>query len=125
MGTSAFTVSAWIKTTSDGDIIEQRDANNFNGEYVLQVVGGKVVFWDYGDSQYGFNISSTKSVNDGAWHFIVAERLADGTGQIYIDGALERPRPPRRSTWAPASMSTSARTFGTWRSAIARRTSTV
>ncbi len=24
---------AWIKTTSDGDIIEQRDANNFNGEY--------------------------------------------------------------------------------------------
>ena len=109
VGTGAFTVSAWIKTTSDGDIIEQRDANNFNGEYVLQVVGGKVVFWTYGDNQYGFNITSTKSVNDGAWHFIVAQRLADGTGQISIDGALDSTQ-SAPSTWAPASMSTSAPT---------------
>ncbi len=48
-----------------------------------------MVWWTYGDGQYGFNITSTRSVNDGAWHFIVAERLADGTGQITIDGALD------------------------------------
>lgn len=37
----------------------------------------------------GFNFSSNASVNDGKWHFIVAQRLANGTGQIDIDGALD------------------------------------
>ena len=88
-GTGAFAVSAWIKTTSNGVIIQQRDANNYNGEYVLAVAGGKVNFWDYGNSQYGFNITSNKTVTDGSWHYIVAVRLANGTGEIYIDGQLD------------------------------------
>ena len=89
VGTGAFTVSAWIKTTSDGLIIQQRDASNFNGEYVLAVVGGKINFWDYGNSEYGFNFSSNETVTDGKWHSIVAVRLAGGTGEIYIDGNLD------------------------------------
>ena len=89
VGTGAFTVSTWIKTTSDGLIIQQRDASNFNGEYVLAVVGGKVNFWDYGNSEYGFNFSSSETVTDGKWHDIVAVRLASGTGEIFIDGNLD------------------------------------
>ncbi|MFI5457323.1 MAG: choice-of-anchor Q domain-containing protein [Isosphaerales bacterium] len=93
IGTGAFTVSAWIKTGSDGLIIQQRDASNFNGEYVLSVSGGKIYWWDFGNSQYGFNMYSTKTVADNNWHDIVAVRQANGTGQIYIDGQLDSSQP--------------------------------
>ena len=89
VGTGAFAVSAWIKTGSDGLIIQQRDSSNFNGEYVLQVLGGKINFWDYGNSEYGFNMTSNESVANNQWHLIVAVRLANGTGQIFIDGQLD------------------------------------
>ena len=89
VGTGAFAVSAWIKTSSDGLIIQQRDASNFNGEYVLAVVGGKINFWDFGNSQYGFNFSSNHTVTDGKWHYIVAVRQANGAGVIYIDGNFD------------------------------------
>jgi hypothetical protein len=89
VGTGAFTVSAWIKSTSNGVIIQQRDASNFNGEYVVAIVGGKINFWDFGNSEYGFDMFSNETVTDGNWHFIVAVREANGTGQIYIDGLLD------------------------------------
>jgi hypothetical protein len=86
VGTGAFSVSAWIKTSADGVIIQQRDAANFNGEYVLAVTGGKINWLTYGGNQYGFNITTTKSVADNTWHQITAVRQADGSGVIYIDG---------------------------------------
>ena len=89
VGTGAFTVSAWIKTGSDGLIIQQRDASNFNGEYVLAVIGGRLNFWDFGNSQYGFNITSNRTVADNNWHYIVAVRQVNGLGQVYIDGQLD------------------------------------
>ena len=67
-------------------IIQQRDASNFNGEYVLAVVGGKINWFTYGASQYGFNVTSAKSVADNTWHQITAVRQADGSGVVYIDG---------------------------------------
>ncbi len=88
-GTGAFAVGAWIKTTSDGMIINQRDVNNVNGEYVLQVAGGKINWATHGDSTPGFNITSNRSVADGQWHYVLAERLASGTGEIFIDGVLD------------------------------------
>ncbi len=89
VGTQAFSVAVWIKTTSNGVIIQQRDASNFNGEYQLAVTGGKVSWTTFGNDQYGYNFTSNESVNDGNWHFVVATRLADGTGQIFIDGKLD------------------------------------
>ena len=89
IGTGAFSVSAWIKTNSNGVILQQRDPNNYNGEYMLAVVGGKVSWMTYGDFNYGFNFTSNRSVNDNGWHLVTAVRLANGTGQIYIDGALD------------------------------------
>jgi uncharacterized repeat protein (TIGR01451 family) len=88
-GTAAFTIGVWIRTTSDGVIINQRDPANFNGEYVLAVTGGKLSWATFGNNQYGFNFTSNQSVNDGNWHFVAVTRLADGTGQIYIDGKLD------------------------------------
>jgi uncharacterized repeat protein (TIGR01451 family) len=91
VGTGAFTVATWIRTTStNGTILNQRDVNNFNGEYMLSVDShGKINWYTYGNSQYGFNITSNQAVNDGNWHLIVATRQANGTGQIYIDGHLD------------------------------------
>jgi hypothetical protein len=40
-------------------------------------------------SPSGFNFTSNAEVSDGKWHYVVATRLADGTGQIYIDGLLD------------------------------------
>ena len=88
-GTGPFSIGVWIKTSSDGVIIQQRDPNNFNGEFGLSVLGGKINWWEYGDGQYGFNITSNASVADGQWHYIVATRLPDGGGQVYIDGQLD------------------------------------
>lgn len=86
VGTGTFSVSAWIKTSSDGVIIQQRDASNFNGEYALSVTGGKVRWFTYGSSLYGFDITTSQLVNDNNWHQITAVRQADGSGVIYIDG---------------------------------------
>jgi uncharacterized repeat protein (TIGR01451 family) len=89
VGTGAFSVAAWIKTTSDGVILQQRDAGVSNGEYQLAVSGGKVYWWSFGNGQYGFNFTSNAAVNDGNWHYVVGTRLANGTGQIWIDGVLD------------------------------------
>ncbi len=88
-GTGPLSISVWIKTSSDGVIIQQRDPNNSNGEYQLAVQGGKVYWWDNANGQYGFQITSTRSVADGQWHHIVAVREANGTGQIFIDGQFD------------------------------------
>lgn len=87
-GTNNFSVSAWIKTTAttEGVIIQQRDANGYNGEYILSLTpSGKVSFMVYGNNAYQFNFTTTKTVNDGAWHHIVATRNGL-TGAIYING---------------------------------------
>ena len=111
VGSGPFSVSAWIKTTSDGVILQQRDAGVSNGEYQLAVSGGKVYWWSFSNGQYGFNFTSNASVNDGNWHLVTATRLANGTGQIYIDGVLDsRARRRLPPPWAVASTSTSAKT---------------
>ncbi|MHB1557671.1 MAG: LamG-like jellyroll fold domain-containing protein, partial [Isosphaeraceae bacterium] len=90
VGTGAFSISVWIKTTgSSGVIIQQRDPNNFNGEYQLGLSGGKVSFSVYGSYEYDFQMLSNASVNDGNWHNIVVVRQANGTGEIFIDGNLD------------------------------------
>ncbi len=90
VGTGGFSVSVWIKTTSSsGVIIQQRDANNFNGEYQVALSGGKVSFFVYGSYEYDVNMISNASVDDGNWHNIVVVREPNGTGEIFIDGKLD------------------------------------
>ena len=87
-GTNNFTIAAWIKTaaTNTGVIMQQRDSANYNGEYRLSVNGtGTVEFMVYGDGAYQFDITTTNVLNNGAWHYVVAERNGL-TGNIYLDG---------------------------------------
>ena len=102
-GTGDFSVSAWIKTTSENPmvIIQQRDAN-INGEYILKIGGrhfdteynpenaGKAYFFMFDDNNNPdqFDLFSTTLVNDGQWHFIKGERIGV-TKNLYVDGVLE------------------------------------
>ncbi len=90
-GTNDFTLSAWIRTTAvtNGIILQQRDATNYNGEYQLGVnPNGTVNFYLYGNGGYQFNLTTTQAVNDGQWHTVMAERSAGTNGYIFIDGML-------------------------------------
>jgi Concanavalin A-like lectin/glucanases superfamily len=87
-GTTDFTVEAWIKTTATtaGDIVCQRDPNGYIGEYECTMnANGTLAFYIYG-SGYQFDFTSSKTVNDGNWHYVVFVRNGE-TGIIYIDGA--------------------------------------
>ncbi|MES2924669.1 MAG: LamG-like jellyroll fold domain-containing protein [Verrucomicrobiota bacterium] len=88
-GTSDFTVAAWIKTTStaNGIIVQQRDTHGYNGEYMLSATStGKIAFMVFGNNAYQFDFATPQSINDGAWHHVVAVRNGL-TGFIYIDGS--------------------------------------
>lgn len=91
VGNTDFTIEAWINTTSttEGRILQQRDANGFNGQYMLTVTAsGSVNFTLYGGGAYQFNITSAGSVNDGNWHHIAAVRRDGTNGVLYVDGAV-------------------------------------
>jgi len=87
-GTNDFTLSAWVKTTATakGIILQQRDANGFNGEYQFSVnANGTLQFMLYGDNAYQFDFATTPTVNNGQWHHVVAVRNG-AVGRIYLDG---------------------------------------
>lgn len=89
---SNMAISAWIKTSSSAKqfIVQQnRNAANFENEYVFQISSGNINFWDYGTGEFGFdeNSSSSKLINDSMWHHVVF--IKRGTsGEFFIDGVL-------------------------------------
>ena len=85
-GTLDFSISAWVKTTASGVIIQQRDGSvgGYNGQYIVRVNSdGTAGFVVYNDG-YQLNFASTQKVNDGNWHHIVAVRQGND-GYIYVD----------------------------------------
>ena len=88
-GKTNFTVSAWLRTTAGGVIIQQRAApeQGLNGQFSVKVEDdGSLQFWSY-DGGVPFDVRSDVSVIDGAWHHVVAQR-DDHTARIYVDGQL-------------------------------------
>ncbi len=89
-GTTDFSVAAWIKTsaTANGVVIQQRNGG-WNGEYRLRVNGtGVLNFMVYGGDFQFDDLPTTRTVNDGNWHHVMAVRQG-GRGYIYIDGSLK------------------------------------
>lgn len=94
-GTGDFTLEAWAKTNSatggdetDGVLLEKYI---YPAGYAVNIGDtsnkGKVRFWVY-NGGYQVNLLSTRTVDDGNAHHIVAVR--DGTTQlVYIDGNLD------------------------------------
>ncbi|MCA9063130.1 MAG: hypothetical protein KDA96_08725 [Planctomycetaceae bacterium] len=90
-GLSDFTVMAWIRSVAAGNyqtIVQQRDTNGFNGEYLLRMMpDGRVSFVIFGDGEYQFVIATPQLLNDGAWHHVAAGREG-ARGFIFVDGVL-------------------------------------
>ena len=89
-GTGDFSISLWANSSSSsGDqiLIQKRDANGFNGEYLLLFQSnGKIKIWTYRNG-YRWTVVSPETYNDGQWHHIVAvqDNFING-GKLYVDG---------------------------------------
>ena len=93
MGTSDFTIEAWVKTSASGGatdyvILDKRTGTpNWTGYYVAL---------DQGDSKANFvifDVSSTEGktssvINDGNWHHIAGSFDRDDNLSVYLDGNL-------------------------------------
>ena len=94
-----FSVMAWVKMTA-GDtqstaIVSKQRAGYANG-YLIAAnrsegpTGGYAAAnkaWFYDSDYHGQEVTSTTSVNDGAWHQIVGVYVAGTSKYIYVDGA--------------------------------------
>jgi prepilin-type N-terminal cleavage/methylation domain-containing protein len=103
--TEAFTVEAWLNTTSGGGIIGTSDAlppatTSAHVPNLYVGTSGYVqgqMWWDGSHHQ----LSSTTTVNNGAWHFVVLSTTASGAESLYVDGSLQATRTMGANTWAP------------------------
>jgi hypothetical protein len=89
-GTGDFSISLWLKTSStvESRILQQRDSNGFNGEYMLDLKSnGKLKLITYKDS-YKWSGTTTSVVNDSNWHHIYFVQKDNG-GNFYLNGILE------------------------------------
>jgi hypothetical protein len=79
-------VSAWIKTTSDGFIVSQRNSGGQFGQWGLVVLNGKVtVFAEGGGNGVAGTVQGNSTVTDGNWHLVgVAQN--GSTYTFYLDG---------------------------------------
>ena len=94
IGTTNFTISAWIKTSdtsASGVIIQQRQSGtshtNYDGQYQFRTnTDGTLHFFTHNvSSGYGLNFDSSSTIRTGAWRHVAVVR--EGlTGKIYIDG---------------------------------------
>lgn len=88
-GTDAFSTEAWVRTTSSsgGKILGFGDAaTGDSGSYdrhVYMTNTGKIIFGVYPGGVR--TVESSKSYNDGAWHYIVATLSSAGM-VLYVDG---------------------------------------
>src|SRR3990167_3003424 len=100
--TDKFALAAWVKTASAGNgnsiLSKQLNSGNYNG-YTMELANSGKLYMnlinDVYPSQYT-SVSSTNSVNDDEWHFILAQNkaLAGGAGsdiEIFIDAVQETP----------------------------------
>jgi hypothetical protein len=87
--TSAFSVEAWIKTTSTAQrpILSNRGGTFGDpGQFYFGIQSGKLFL--YINEALSPSLSSARSINDGRWHHVVA--TSDGTtSRLYIDGVLD------------------------------------
>jgi autotransporter-associated beta strand protein len=81
------TISAWIKTSGDGSIMTLgRSITNMDGQQSLIVIGGSLKYWDYNNSNFGFNgATSTQTVTSGSWRHVAFVKNGT-TGTYYVDG---------------------------------------
>ncbi len=89
-GAGEFSISLWINTSSSTEsrIIQQRDANGYNGQYMLDLTSNgklKVLTYKYG---YKWGATTNSKINDSNWHHVCFVQKDNG-GSLYLDGSLK------------------------------------
>jgi uncharacterized protein (TIGR02145 family) len=96
--TTAFTLSAWVKTTSGASVVpvifkgdSNNNAPNYSNLYRLIIENGKPTTMTVRASDSTpQSLHGTASVNDGNWHHIAGTfNSATNLQHIYVDGALD------------------------------------
>gem|GEM_PF-1967585 len=90
--TSNLSICVWINTNSASTAQYiaslNRSVSNFEDEFVLQLSGSKLSFWDFTSLDYGFHEDEESSgvLSSDTWHHVCFTK--NGTAGIYyIDGA--------------------------------------
>ena len=85
---STISISAWIKTTNNGNIVGSDD-QSLGRRFIFQIlISGELRFYYWNTSSVAKNIVSTTTLNDGNWHHVMA--INNGTDlKLYIDGTLD------------------------------------
>jgi hypothetical protein len=91
-GSSDFTIDFWINTSSTRpeDILTKR-LTCVGGNFInVSTTSGRMrLELDQDATQANYvNITSTKAINDGTWHYIALLRIGV-TASIYIDGVID------------------------------------
>lgn len=89
-GTGDFSISLWANSSyssSDQILIQKRDANGFNGEYLLLYQSnGKIKIWTC-RNRYFWTVVSPQTNNDGLWHhFVAVQDNSINGGMLYVNG---------------------------------------
>ncbi|HVZ76263.1 MAG TPA: LamG domain-containing protein [Candidatus Paceibacterota bacterium] len=86
------TICAWIKTSyTGGDQVIwtiDRNASSIVNEGIFKIIAGKLRYWDYTGSAYGFTDNTpdgNTTVTDGAWHDVCFTKSGTA-GTFYVDG---------------------------------------
>ncbi|MFA4881115.1 MAG: LamG domain-containing protein [Candidatus Doudnabacteria bacterium] len=84
-----FTLSAWFKTTADGNILRKWEPS-YVGGYYLRVLSGKGVFLVHDNTPDSYTlVETTSNVNDGGWHILTGIYDGNGVIRVYLDGKYE------------------------------------
>ncbi|MGF1581548.1 MAG: LamG domain-containing protein [Gemmataceae bacterium] len=85
-----FTISGWIKTTTNGAIFSMRK-NPDRGSWAIidaYLDSGKLKFWvrPHGDPFSPLDFRPAPVLTDGKWHHFALGRMANGSVFAYVDG---------------------------------------
>ena len=91
-GNIAWTVSAWVKSTTTVNGLGQGSvASNDGSGPVYSMMGinsGKMVYWTYQGGWVQF--LGVATINDGDWHYLTWVNYSDTTMDMYVDGVFDK-----------------------------------
>lgn len=92
-GNLPWTVSAWIKTTTNASTLGTGSIlSNQSGGPVYSMMGvnsGKIVYWTYQNGAWAQKLGVGTTVNDGNWHMLTWVNYSNSTMDMYVDGILD------------------------------------
>lgn len=93
-GTDVFTIEFWMQSSGTQTAYSTIMDRSTNAPNVGTTISGQITNGTYWSDKIFFQISSTSvtsttSVNDGAWHHVACVRASGTTMYVFVDGVLE------------------------------------